>query len=170
LTIPMFEWPKANEGEIIVSLPFKIFWETSIPLAAVIGLLMWLISKCDERDWENLLTFPSRHLSKPRTPGHRPGNNASSSTFSQLASHPKAPSSNAQGDVVASLPLGTPSSGPAGKDKAIANGNGGAIQRWFIHRNRSRSHKQAIDIESVQVEPQQEEPVEVDLGKQDGLQ
>jgi hypothetical protein len=128
----MFEWPKAKDGEIVVSLPFKIFWATSIPLGAVIGFLMWLISKCEKSDWEKFL-FSLRI--RPRAPGSRPGKTASDSGSSHTASNPAASHSTAHVDGVRGLPVGiTPAGttpvGPAG-DKIIAKGNGGVVRRWF---------------------------------------
>jgi hypothetical protein len=130
----MFEWPKAKEGEILVPLPFKIFWATSIPLAAIIGFLMWLISEGEKRDWK-LPLLPSSKAS-----GYRPGNNASGSGASRWPSHPTAPFSNPPGCGVG-LPPGTPLSGSVGKDKTIANG-----------RSPIRSPKLTADIERGHVE------------------
>ncbi|KAF4627020.1 hypothetical protein G7Y89_g11137 [Cudoniella acicularis] len=148
LTIPMFEWPKAEEGEILVPLPFKIFWATSLPLAAIIGFLMWLISEGEKRDWK-LPPLKSSGLPNPAHAGQPPGNHGGGSG-SQGPNHLKNSSSNANGGAVGGLPPGTLPSGSVDEAGTIANGNGGAIQR-FLRRSRR------TDIENVSVEPQQGE-------------
>jgi hypothetical protein len=145
----MFEWPKAEEGEVIVSLPFKIFWRTSIPLAAVTGIIMWLISRGDKRGWETLSPVLIWRSLRRRVFGHQPRNHAHApgSGSSQLSSNPKNPSSNAHGDVT---PPKIPPHGA--KDKINPDGNRGAVQRWF---RGSQSRKQATDVESSLVTPHQ---------------
>jgi hypothetical protein len=128
----MFEWPQAERGGIILSLAFKIFWGTSIPLAVIIGFSIWLISKGEKRSWK--ISF----LPKPKASGHQPGNNVPGSGSSQLASNPKAHSCNPQGGGVAGLQPGTPPRELAGKDKPIVNDNGGVIQK-LPRRCRSQS-------------------------------
>jgi hypothetical protein len=135
----MFEWPRAEGGGIISSLPFKIFWGARIPLAFVIGFFMLLISKGEKRSWK------TSFLLKPKASGHQPGHNAPGFGSSQLASNPKTPSGNAQGGAVAGLQPGTPPLEPAGKDKPI-------VQK-LCRQSRSRSRKQATDIESALVDP-----------------
>lgn len=159
----MFEWPKAGEGEIIVSLPFKIFWETSIPLAVLTGLLMWLISEGEKRGWMNLPPF----LVWRRAFGHQPGNDAPGPGSSEMSSRPKTPSSNAHGGVGAALPPQTPPRGPVGKDKTSPTGSRGAMQRWF-RKSRSPNRKHAADVEIALVSPHQGQLVESFLVKQDG--
>jgi hypothetical protein len=159
----MFEWPKAEEGEIVISLPFKIFWATSIPLGAIIGFLMWLISKCEKSDWKKFLY--SLRI-RPRPSGSRSRKSAPDSDSSHMASDPAASGSTAHGDGVTNLPVGsTPAGttpvGPAG-DKNIAKGNGGVVRRWF---RRGRNQTQPPDIENVHGESFQRE---LDIGKNDG--
>jgi len=148
----MFEWPKAKEGDILVPLPFKIFWATSLPLAAIIGLLMWLISEGEKRDWKL----------HPKASESQPGDKASRSTSSQLASRLKVTSSNVQGNAAVSSRAGTQANESAGKNRTIANDKSRIIPRWF-----RRGPKSATDIESVHSEPQGDLVVETVLGKQD---
>jgi hypothetical protein len=162
LTIPMFEWPKAGEGEVIISLPFKIFWETSIPLAALTGLVMWLISEAEKRGWENLPPF----LVWQRAFGHQPGNDAPGSG-SEMSSNPKTPSSNAHGGAGTALPSQKSPGGPVGKDKTSPTGSRGAMQRWF-QKSRSLNQKHTTDVEIALASPRQEQLVESFLVKQDG--
>jgi len=159
----MFEWPKAGEGEIIVSLPFKIFWETSIPLAALTGLLMWLISEGEKHGWKILPPFPVWR----RAFGHQPGKDAPGSGASEMSSILKTPSSNAHGGVVEASPPQTPPRGPVGKDKTSPTSSRGAMQRWF-RNSRSPNQKHATDIEIALVSPHQGQIVESFLGKRDG--
>jgi hypothetical protein len=148
----MFEWPKAKEGDILVPLPFKIFWATSLPLAAIIGLLMWLISEGEKRDWKL----------HPKASESQPGDKASRSPSSQPASRLKVTSSNVQGNAAVSSRAGTQAIKSAGKNRTIANDKSGIIPRWF-----RRGPKRATDIESVHSEPQGDLVVETDIGKQD---
>jgi hypothetical protein len=159
----MFEWPKAGEGEIIVSLPFKIFWETSIPLAALTGLVMWLISEGEKRGWKNLPPF----LVLQKAFGHQPVNDTPGSGSSEMSSNPKTPSSNAHDGVGAALPPQIPPRGPVGKDKTSRTGSRGAMQRWF-QKSRSLNRKHATDVEIALASPHQERLVESFLVKQDG--
>jgi hypothetical protein len=102
----MFEWPKAKEGDILVPLPFKIFWATSIPLAVIIGLAMQLISEGEKHGWK-------LH-----------------SKASESQPEAKVTSSNVQGNAVVSSRAGTQASGSAGKTRTIAHDKGKIIPRW----------------------------------------
>ncbi|KAE9362614.1 hypothetical protein N431DRAFT_391557 [Stipitochalara longipes BDJ] len=159
LTIPMFEWPKADEGEIIVPLPFKIFWETSIPLAALTGLLMWLISEGEKRGWKNLPPFS---LWRSQS-----GNDAPASNSSEMSSKPKTPPSSSHGGVVAASPPRTPPRGPVGKDKTNPTSSRGVMQRLF-RKSRSLNGKHTADVESAPVSSNQEHVIEIFPVKRDG--
>jgi hypothetical protein len=159
----MFEWPKAAEGEVIISLPFGIFWGTSILLAALTGLVMWLISEGEKGGWKNLP--PS--LVWRRAFGHQPGNDAPGSSSSEMSSNPETPSSNAHDGVGVVLPPQTPPRAPVGKDKTSPAGSRGAMQRWF-RKSRSLNRKHATDVEIALVSPPQEQLVESFPMEQDG--
>lgn len=134
----MFEWPKAEEGQILVSLPFRVFWATSICLAFLIGLLMWLISEGEKHEWKNKLL---------RLFGLPPSKSGSSP-------------SNSQG---MGLPPGELTHKLSRSDKLTINKDGGAVQTWF---QRVRSRKRANDPESVRIESRQDQSARSVMQKQ----
>jgi hypothetical protein len=158
----MFEWPKPAEGEIIVPLPFKIFWKTSIPLAAIIGLFMWLISKGEEKGWKKLVPFLGELILKVWRwfcgcfPGPQFRNNGAGSGSS---TKPQA------GAIVDSQPARDPQK-PVSETKTTANGVDGPGKRW-LSCLRGHNLQQKSDIESVSVKLPQ---ANTDKGNTPGIQ
>jgi hypothetical protein len=41
LTTPIFKWPDPPEGQVVVKLPFVIYWAVSFVLTLAVGSVMW---------------------------------------------------------------------------------------------------------------------------------
>lgn len=57
----MFKWPDPPEGQILVQVPFAIYWGASFAVAVAVGVVMWeLAASKDDKSrgfWKTLLLF-----------------------------------------------------------------------------------------------------------------
>jgi hypothetical protein len=58
LTTPIFKWPDPPEGQVVVKLPFVIYWAVSFALTLVVGSVMWYFTlKGSGSFWKKLFSF-----------------------------------------------------------------------------------------------------------------